>query len=334
MTTLKGVLRSYSAAVKRSERINQQHNREAARRFKLQQKIEEAQSANQAVTDWQSYVNVLKTMHLNCTEKLDWNDIINIAKPVEPMKRAINEEVAKFKLEIYKPSFFDNIFGLTKGKLSKLNQLLDQAKAADNVDFKLKHRDFSNELEEWNKLQKIANGVISKDVLAYKNALDYFKPFENLTKLSKRLNFKLNPDYIDVEMEVISESIIPGFELNLTSTGKLSRKDMTISKYNGLNLEHICSSVIRIAKEVSNYFPVNFICVTVIINELNTATGYRVDNIIMSVLMPINKIENLNLESINPIDSVKSFIHNLKFTKSLGFTAVAKIDIENNLLSL
>lgn len=59
MATLKGVVRSYGAAVRRAERDQQRRSREAAKRFKEQQKQLEFENAAQAVKDWNNYVDIL-----------------------------------------------------------------------------------------------------------------------------------------------------------------------------------------------------------------------------------------------------------------------------------
>jgi len=330
MTTLKGVIRSYSAA----ERTQQKHNRETAKRYKLQQKAQDIQNAVRAEADYRSYINVLKSVHKDHSEPINWSDILNEEKPIRPEKETRNEEKAQRQIDHYKPSFFDKLFGLTSKKIEKLNRALHKAKDHDESDFNRKLRSFKDELADYDKLQAMARGVLNKDENAYKETLEYFAPFDDLTEASKQLKFKLNPNYIDVEMELMSYSIIPGFELSLTSTGKLSRKNMSTSKYNELLQEHICSSVIRIAKEITIYFPVNYVSITVVVDELDGATGHRINNVKLSTLIPSNRMGDIVLKAINPVDCVKSFVHNMKFVKTTGFSNVAKIDIENNLLSI
>jgi len=84
MATLKGVVRSYGAAVRRAERDQQRRSREAAKRFKEQQKQLEFENAAQAVKDWNNYVEILKSFHKEASVKVNWQQIRNEAKPYLP----------------------------------------------------------------------------------------------------------------------------------------------------------------------------------------------------------------------------------------------------------
>lgn len=334
MTTFRGAMRSYTAAVNRAHRVQQQHNREAARRYKLQQKMEQAQNAIQAEADWRSYVNVLKSIHKDHSEQMDWNEIANEPKPIEPNKKHKSEEIIQIQIDTFKPSFIDKLFGLTEKRLNALNAKLEKGKIEDTFNHKLKLNAYAKEVEEWTKLQSMSKAILKKEEQGYKEALEYFKPFDDITNLGKQLQFRLSADHIDVELNTQSEGVIPDFELSLTSTGKLSRKDMSASKFNELYLEHICSCAIRIAKEITLYFPVSYITITVVSHDLNRATGHHQNNIILSVLINPKQINQLNLASVSVIETIKSFKNNLKFTKSNGFASVPKIDLENTFLSI
>ena len=44
--------------------------------------------------------------------------------------------------------------------------------------------------------------------------------------------------------------------------------------------------------------------------------------------MPSKTINSLNLETIDPSDSMQNFVHNMKFTKTKGFCVVKKVDLK------
>ncbi len=109
---------------------------------------------------------------------------------------------------------------------------------------------------------------------------------------------------------------------------------MSKSKFNELNQEHICSVIIRIAKEAFAYFPINYVGINVIINELNLASGNKENKTVLSVLITPTAFNKLNIELINPVESVKSFMHSMKFTKTNGFTDITPIAFKEVLLNL
>jgi len=49
---------------------------------------------------------------------------------------------------------------------------------------------------------------------------------------------------------------------------------------------------------------------------VNTKTGHLEEQPILSVIFPPQTIERLNLETIDPSDSMLNFVHNIKFTKT------------------
>ncbi|MCR9265603.1 MAG: hypothetical protein NXH86_15715 [Flavobacteriaceae bacterium] len=328
MATVNQVLRSYGAAVRRAEREQQRRAREAAKRFKEQQKFQSIEDARQAVSDYNYYVEVLQSVHKNCTETVSWEMIRNEPKPSEPEISDTFEIVAKNKLDLFKPSFMDKMFGSSKKKIERLKKEVERAKEKDKKKNDLNFEQYKTELENWEELQEICSGVEGKDTESYKQAIEYFDPFSDIGELGSKLNISFSERFIDVDIHVNSIDIIPDYVLTQTSTGKLSKKNMPKSKFNELYQDHICSAVIRIAREVFAYLPVEYVRVNAVSNLLNSKTGHLEKTSILSVIMPPETIQSLNLESIDPSDSMQNFVHNMKFTKTGGFKGVDKVVLE------
>ena len=111
MPTFNQLARSYSAAKKRE-------NREAARRYKAELKQQEIADASEAVKTYEDYIDVLLSMHKNCSEKIDWHKIKKDIEPVKPINKKINEVVATEKLTDYTPGFMTKLFANVKIPLS------------------------------------------------------------------------------------------------------------------------------------------------------------------------------------------------------------------------
>lgn len=328
MTTLKGAIRSYGVAVRRMEREQQRNARETAKRFKEQQKLQEIENAQQAVADWESYVYTIQSLHKNCTEPIDWEQIENTEKPIEPKLTNNNEIIAKNKLDIFKPSFFDKLFGLTQMKLARLKGQLEQAKTKDKEEFDINHREYLDELNNWQELQKISSGIKRKETESYKDALQYFNPFSDIGELGTQISFNFDQNYIDIDLHVNSLDVVPDYELKQTSTGKLSKKDMPKSRFNELYQDHVCSASIRIAREVFAYLPIGYARINAMARIINTKTGHLEEQPILSVIFPSQTIENLNLETIDPSDSMQNFIHHMNFNKTKGFSVIEKVELK------
>lgn len=328
MTTLKGAMRSYGAAVRRIEREQQRQAREAARRFKEQQKFQEIADARQAVQDWEDYIEMIQSVHRNCTDYIDWTRIKGTTAPKEPILNRANEELAKSKLESFKPSFFDKILGTTEKKISKLNEQVEKSKKADEKEYNQKLKEYKEELQNWNELQEIARGVEDKEPEAYKRVLEYFNPFSDIGELGVQARFSFESDFVDIDLKVNSDEIVPNYELKQTTTGKLSKKNMPKGRFNELYQDHICSSSIRVAREIFAYLPVKKARINALTNILNGATGHLEEQPILSVIFVPDTIDRLNLATIDPSDSMQNFVHNMKFSKTGGFSPVLKVELE------
>ncbi|WP_190809816.1 hypothetical protein [Flagellimonas sp. S3867] len=328
MTTIKGAIRSYGAAVRRMEREQQRQAREAAKKIKQQQKLKEIQNSTQAVADWENYVDTIQSVHKNCTEPIDWKQIENTTKPIEPPFEGNFELAAKYKLDNFKPSFFDKIFGSTQRKVNELNENMNEAKSKDKKKYDSNYQKYLEELQNWEELQNISKGVKNRDPEYYKNALEYFEPFSDIGELGSKINFAFDQNFIDIDLYVNSLDVIPDYELKQTSTGKLSKKSMSKSRFNELYQDHICSASIRVAREAFAYLPISYARINALSKIVNSTTGHLEEQPILSVIFLPETINSLNLETIDPSDSMKNFVHQMSFSKTKGFSIVQKAELK------
>jgi len=330
MATFRSALRSYNAAVRRAERDSKRREREAASRFKEQQKLEAIEDARNAVEDWEEYVEMIQSMHKDCTDPIDWQEILESPEPECPEYCDHHECQAKNKLENFKPSFldkilFDKLFSSISKKRKKLEILLADAQSKDKTIHSKKLNEFASKKEEWAYLQEMAKGVLGKNIEQYKNAIDFFDPFSTLSSIGEKINIIFNQEYIDVDIHIHSDDAIPDYTLTQTSTGKLSKKKMAKSAYNELYQDHVCSSVLRISREVFNYLPVEFVRVNAVSDILNSKTGFLEEQAVVSVLIPRQTLEKINLDTIDPSDSMSNFKHCMQFKKTEGFKPVDRV---------
>ena len=326
MTTLKGAIRTYGTMARKMERAQQKREREAAKKIKELQKIQEIEDAKQAVIDWNAYMNSILSIHKECTSPLKWDQIINTPEPSRPKKDLSNEIIAQKNLDNFKPSFFDKIFNTSSKKINRLKLNLDQAKEKDQISFIKLSEDYSMELENWKILHDISLGIKNNNLDDYINALDYFYPFTEIIELGYQIIYKINNSILDIEVHFNNSEIIPSHELKQTANGKLSKKVISKSKINELYQDHIASTLIRVAREVFACLPINYSRISAISNILNTKTGHLENQPILSVNFKSETFSNLNLEAIDPSDSILNFVHNMKFNKTKGFSVIEKVD--------
>ncbi len=323
MVTFKQVARSYTSAVKAAERDQKRRAREAARLYKEQQKEEEIANAAETVRRYEEYIDVVMSIHKNCTDKIDWQQIQDDPEPPHPEKQKIHETNARQKLDNFEPSFIDKIFG-SKKKIQALEQAVEQAKAQDQEDFKTAKETH----EDWQKIQGIAKGIAEKDPKAYEEALKYFEPFSDISDLGSHIQFSFEKDFVEMELHVNNSEVIPNHVVTQTKTGKLSQKDMPKGKFNELYQDYVCGGLLRVARETLAYLPVQMVAIHAMSEMVNSSTGHLEEVPIVSAMLPPETIDKLNFETLDPSDSMQNFLHNMKFSKTNGFSQVDKVNIK------
>lgn len=103
---------------------------------------------------------------------------------------------------------------------------------------------------------------------------------------------------------------------------------MPKTRFNELYQDHICSASIRVAREVFAYLPINYARINAVAKIVNTKTGHLEEQPILSVIFPPETINNLNLRTIDPSDSMHNFVHNMNFNKTKGFSVVERVVLE------
>lgn len=326
MVTLNSTIRSVNAAANRVKRENQRQNRIAAQRFREQQKIQAIMDAENAVLNWNDYVEIIQSIHKNCSESIDWLELSKESKPIVPEFSNTNEKRAKSKLESYKPSFFDKLFRLTNKRYSKLEGFVVDAKNQDQNEYQKRYDKYLEDLQEWENLQSISKGVLEGQSESYLKAIEHFQSFSDITDLGTRVSVYVENNLFDIELHVNGNDIIPTYVLTQTSTGKLSKKNMPKTRFFELYQDHICSAVLRIARELFALLPIIQVRISAISKILNTQTGILEDKPILSVLFIRDTMDAINFNSIDPSDCMKNFIHEMKFKKTSGFDVVAKVE--------
>ena len=79
------------------------------------------------------------------------------------------------------------------------------------------------------------------------------------------------------------------------------------------------------AREIVSFLPINYVFVNVQSEMVNPTNGHLEQQTILSLAIPANTLDKLNFETIDPSYSMKNFIHNMKFSKTTGFSIVSAI---------
>jgi predicted transcriptional regulator len=278
-------------------------------------KLEELKRNQNECELFQNQIELLTSIHKECDDPVDWQDIKNTPHPFGTDSIGPLEKEATKRYVNYKPSFTEWIFKREEKSKEKLKKAILEAH----------DKDLKN-LEECKALVALATNVLEGDIDTYFNVIQEMDPLVDLTDFGSGFEFSTDdPSYIEVEFDAHSEKMIPPKEQSLTQPGRISVKEWTKTKYYDLQQDYICSCAIRIARDMFSLLPVKEVYVHAYEDFFSSQTGNTTRTCILSVRFNREIIESLNMERIDCSDSMVNFQHNMDFKKTKGFLSVQKL---------
>jgi hypothetical protein len=319
----KGTLRSIEAAQRRSEREAQRRRRELERQRKQLEKMEELQRAAYEVQVYENYIDVLLSVHKECSGVWDWEAIRCSEPPTEPTKSSTHEEAAQAELSAFKPGVLDKMLGRVETKRDDLVRAVEEARQVDEEEYQEALQAYEQEHADWEASCELANRILAGDVEAYVDAIRQTDPFSDVSELGSSIEFRCEgSSLVEATIHVNSEEVIPSEVKSLLKSGRLSVKNMPKSKFYGLYQDYVCGCVLRVARELFALLPIEMVIVNVVGSLVNTRTGYMEEQPILSVAIPRETLGGLHFEMLDPSDSMDNFLHRMAFRKAKGFAAV------------
>ncbi len=299
--------------------------RELEQFMREQEKMVEKAKARREVDLFTSQIELLRTIHWEAEEPVDWVALSQSTPPYDRSTQAVGprEAAAQQALAEFSPSFWDRLFGRTERKLKELEQQVADAKVEDALAY-----------AEWERMSTLAQRIISGEQEAWLEAIDLMKPFADLEQLGSDFTCSLSQDplahdssslALNVEFRVRSARILPQEVKKLTKTGKLSVSQMPITQYYELEQDYVCSCMLRIARELFNLLPLDHVYVHATEPRLNTAIGKVELATLVSARIERSVFESLNLQAIDPSDAMSNFTHRMKFLKTRGFQPIDRV---------
>lgn len=326
----KGTLRTVNSMSRKMDRAAKKQQRELEKQRKQIEKMQELERAAYEVQVYENYIDTLLTIHKECSEVCDWDEIRLIGPPIKPNNSQKHEEAAQNALDNYKPGFSDKLLGKSDSKRLNMVNALEDAKKSDKKNYQEALDEYENECANWKETTKIAEGILNGDTEAYLNAIDTINPFDEIKELGSSIVFSVyNKSLVDVTLRVKGDQIIPSEAKSLLKSGKLSVKTMPKSKFYELYQDHVCCCILRIARELFALLPIDIVMITAVSDVLNPQTGHMEEKAILSAAIPRKTIEKLNFETLDPSDAMANFVHRMIFKKTKGFDVVERITSED-----
>ncbi len=334
----KQFLREVERSQRRSERAALQRHRqlvrESVRLDKINTKLAEQKAAQAEVSEFESYLDVLVSLHKDCGENWDWQSIAAAPQPSKPSPSSSHQDQARSALEGYRPGFFDKLLKRDRKRIAEYERRIVEAEKQDSDAYEESLSAYRKDLLNWDLRRKMAAGVLKRDPEAYQRVLQMASPFEEVLEFKTRVVI----DHVDADVIAITciledEELVPTEELSLTKAGKVSRKNMPAGRYWTLHQDYVCSCALRVARETLALLPVTRVIVNVGANRIDSSTGHSGTATILAVHFTRGALQSLNVASIDPSDSLKNFNCRMKFKKTTGFEPVDPITPEEQWIS-
>ncbi len=178
----------------------------------------------------------------------------------------------------------------------------------------------------YDKLKDIALHVLGGDVEAYYSAVEIMQPYEDLRDFGHSFEFGTDAsDFAEVQFEIAEEEVMPVIEVTTTASGKLTKKDLSKTKYNELLEDYVCSTCIRTARDTFALLPVNTVYVHAVKTEVNPATGLSEEETYVSVKFTKDWFEKVDFSRIDPSQFMTLFECRMKCGKTTGFSPVIRL---------
>ncbi|RKH88733.1 hypothetical protein D7Y21_13495 [Corallococcus sp. AB045] len=108
-----------------------------------------------------------------------------------------------------------------------------------------------------------------------------------------------SPHLVESRVTVQGSAILPAEVQTLTSTGKLSTKSIPRVQFVELYQDHVCSWVLRVAREVHALLPVKAVLVTAY-----SADGLPALSPVLSTIIHRGQMESLAFDTLDPSDAL------------------------------
>jgi len=322
----KGFVRSVNSSIKAAERDSRRRQRALEKQQIQEQRMEEREQAALEVEIYENYIDRLVSVHKEYSDRIDWNSVKDSQPPSKPTRQSVNEEKAKTLYETYKPGMVDKLLKRTDKRKEGLYNDIDKGRNLDDAEYNKAIEEFETATSDWEDSTKLAARLLDNDKDAYLEVIQELNAFAEIAEIGSSLNFIIGESrIIEASLNVHGEEVIPNESKSLLRSGNVSVKKMPLGKYYELYQDYICSCVLRVANELFSVLPVNSVVATAIDNLLNSSTGHIEEQPILSVAIPRATLETLNLDVIDPSDSMRNFVHNMNFKKTKGFAAVEKL---------
>ena len=255
-----------------------------------QQKEEEYNRNCEMVDDFNELLDMIRSIHEECSDTIDWISLKNKPEPFNNMFPGPREEEA-------------------------LNDAVLAAREEDKQVY-----------DDWENMKKLATQVLAGEIDSYFYVVSEMHPFDEILDYGSDFNIGTDiPNILEVEFHAKTDKVVPNHVLEITKTGKLSSKKMTKTMHYDIAQDYICSCVLRTAREVFALLPIENVVIHVV-DKVQPIIGDEYEDTVLSVLIDRKRFEQISFSGIDASDTIEMFKCNMNFKKTGGLKPVKRVE--------
>ena len=280
MATFRQFVKAAGKVSRQLEREANRRRKELEKRQKEAAKLEDLQRAEYEVEVFENRIEMLLSVHKECSSHIDWEQLVKQSKaPEEPSEDFSKSENARLAYENYTPSRFAKAFG-GNSKKARLKEQIDLAVEADRKAIAERLREYEEAKQNHDTITDITSRLRKKDPTVYIDIVNSVAPFEEFGYFGTSVAFEVNSvDTVTATLTARGDDVVPSRAKSLTKTGKLSVRNMPKSRFNELYQDFICGAALRVGRELLAILPVQTVISNVKASLLNSSTGHMEDPI-------------------------------------------------------
>jgi hypothetical protein len=198
----------------------------------------------------------------------------------------------------------------------------EEATKKDKSEFDVAKNQHTADVIEWEQDTQLAKRLIAGDIAAVKEVIEEIETLSKQDLIGAAISFRITEDFIHAMPEVHGDDIVPNFRRKQLASGNLSQTKIPIGDFNELYQDYVASVALKVAGDLFHILPMTEVYVTCVTSMLNTKTGHQELTPILSVQAVKETFKRLNLENIDPSDSLANFNYVMHFKRTKGFQPV------------
>lgn len=324
-------VRAREAELVEQERIARAQYNRTKREEQEAAKIAERQRAVDEVALFESYLEVLTSIHRDLVLDTDWVAIASSKPPEAPAPSTENERKARATLRSHAPGILARLSGAARRTREELERAVEDGKAQDELAHRQALAEHQHLLAKHGAEVALAHLVLGQNTGGYQQALGALTQLDDLVELGIEAGADaLEADAVALSCIVRGDEIVPDCEVKLSAGGKMTSKKLAESKYWGLYQDFVCGCALRLAREAFGLLPVSRVVVNVSCRMLNSSTGHVDLSTILAVHFTRTAVAAINPDAVDASDSLLNFNSRMKFKKTSGFDVVEAIQLADS----